>query len=305
MKRLNRLLQILAVPFIMMSCEGTSELSGKIEYPESSTDLLKTLIKTIDFTAPSNPDTIVYAYDNKGRVKEEKSSRNAYVRAYTYNDDGTVASEEVKSIDTEAWISKSSYIYINNRVIIETKTNMGGTDSLIWTLNAEKAISSKRIIKSGSTEEYVTDYEWTSENLSKSSRYRKIDFVTSFEYFQDFPPEMERSLERVADFYNLRLKASGEAYYLVQEDVFESYNDAINIQRYLSSAYPVALSQQIPMVIARSSYDEEKKRYVELLSYTTYTADELGYPSRIITGGAGSVKVDFIYSTLINSSNHE
>ncbi len=298
MKNIYLLALLLGLAMLTMSCEGSDDDKMKIDYPATYEDLVKVLHQSVDFTAISNPDTLTYSYDADGRVVKSVSSRNNYEWIYTYNGDHSLEGVEQRALGVSNWMEKRAYAYGLGQVLVLAQyTTAGSRDSLVWALSGDKAVSCQAFtIKNNVvTGETLTEYEWSGENLVTTSRYNKIDFTTSFDKFQDFPAEMEKTLEQVADFYNLILKAEGEPYYLEQENVYQSYNDVINVERYTTAHYPVTMAQQVPEVIVRYSYDDEKRKYTEAIGYTTCNKDAKGYPERVITGGAGVHKRDFIY----------
>jgi len=280
-----------------MACDKDNDIDTiKIDYPNGIEDLAKKINQKIDFTASTNPNTITYTYNQNSLVTSSHSSRNNTVTTYTYNADNLLATSSKTDIN-DLVISESSYTYGENGLItLVTIENGIEVENTQWQTSNLKAIEGDlTLLKQTKIVIEKIFYAWQGEDLQKTERFEKIDMETSFNNFEDFPTDVEKTLETIIDFYNLEPLESNNEYYLIKRFEYESYNEAINTPRYLSTLVPVTESQKVFMVNQIVEYDEEKKSYFSSTGYTTLDIDDDGYPSRIVTGGYGAKKLDLIY----------
>jgi len=280
-----------------MACDKDNDIDTiKIDYPNGIEDLAKKINQKIDFTASTNPNTITYTYNQNSLVTSSHSSRNNTVTTYTYNADNLLATSSKTDIN-DVVISESSYTYGENGLItLVTIENGIEVENTQWQTSNSKAIEGDlTLLKQTKIVIEKIFYAWQGEDLEKTERFEKIDMETSFNNFEDFPTDVEKTLETIIDFYNLEPLESNNEYYLIKRFEYESYNEAINTPRYLSTLVPVTESQKVFMVNQIVEYDEEKKSYFNSTGYTTLDIDDDGYPSRIVTGGYGAKKLDLIY----------
>jgi len=280
-----------------MACDKDNDIDTiKIDYPNGIEDLAKKINQKIDFTASTNPNTITYTYNQNSLVTSSHSSRNNTVTTYTYNADNLLATSSKTDIN-DVVISESSYTYGENGLItLVTIENGIEVENTQWQTSNSKAIEGDlTLLKQTKIVIEKIFYAWQGEDLEKTERFEKIDMETSFNNFEDFPTDVEKTLETIIDFYNLEPLESNNEYYLIKRFEYESYNEGINTPRYLSTLVPVTESQKVFMVNQIVEYDEEKKSYFSSTGYTTLDIDDDGYPSRIVTGGYGAKKLDLIY----------
>jgi len=280
-----------------MACNNDNDPDTiKINYPNGIDDLAKKIDQKIDFTASTNPDTTTYTYNENNLVTSSHSSRNNTVTTYTYNADNIIATSSKTDVN-DVVISESSYTYGENGLItLVTIENGIEVENTQWQTSNLKAIEGDfTLIKGNNIVIEKMLYAWQGEDLQKTEKFEKIDMETTFNNFENFPTDLEKTLENIIDFYNLESLESNSEYYLVKRFEYESYNEAINTPRYVSTLIPITESQKVFMVNQLYEYDEEKRSYFSSTGYTTVDIDDDGYPSRIVTGGYGAKKLDFIY----------
>jgi len=281
----------------MISCDkdDDGEMTTQVNYPSGINDLTKLLKQKIDFAAITNPDTISYQYNNR-LITSINSTRDRFRVDFEY-EQNTLATASKTNLITNTVATETSYSYENIDLLTIVTKELGITiDSTLWSLDGLKGLEANAYIKSGSRNFQIKKiYTWNGENLEKQEIYEKIDIETSFNNFVSFPNSLDKTIENIAGYYNLELLENGSDYFLTRRTKFESYNEAINVLRYLSNVVPITESQKIHEIQHTNLYDEDRNAYFENSGYTTFTADNEGYPLRLATGGSESRKIDFIY----------
>lgn len=289
----------LLIATLLIACGKDDDVVEKINinYPSSINDLTKLLVKKIDFAASTNPDTITHEYNSEKLIISTNSSRNRYLTEYQYGNDNMLSYSKTTSLIGNTVESETNYTYLSaDALTIVTKRNDVVLDSTLWQLSEGKGIEAVSYSKKGGSDVVTKNiYTWNGENIEKHEVYEKIDIETSFSNLVSFPDSLDKTVENIVSYYNLELLENSSDYYLLRRTEFESYNEVINILRYLSTVVPVTESQKIYEIQHTNLYDEDRRAYFEDSGYTTFTADNEGYPLRLATGGAGSRKLDFIY----------
>lgn len=289
---------ILILALILVSCGSNDDSvdSVNINYPSGIDGLSKILKQKIDFASSINPDTISYQYNNK-RISELTSSRNRYLIAYEYNSNNELIYSKTTNLIDNTEVSETTYTYPETDALtVVTQENSLVVDSTLWKLSELKGVEAISYSKKGGRDVVTKHiYTWNGETLEKHEIYEQINAESSFNNLDAFPDTSEKTIENIAKYYRVELLEPGSDYYLIERTSFESYNDGINILRYLSNNIPVTESQKIHEIQHVNLYDEERRAYFENTGYTTFTIDDKGYPIRLATGGAGAKKLDFIY----------
>jgi hypothetical protein len=296
---IKHILVITLFTTLMISCDkdDDGEMMTQVNYPSGINDLTKLLKQKIDFAATINPDTITYQYNSNRLVTSVNSTRDRYLINYQYGSDNALLSSQKTDLINNSVVSETQYTYNSNEELTTVTKESGITiDSTLWNLDGLKGLEANAYIKSGSRIFQIKKiYTWSGENLEKQEIYEKIDIETSFNNFVSFPGSLDKTIENIVSFYNLELLENSSDYFLTRRTKFESYNEAINVLRYLSNVVPVTESQKIYEIQQTNLYDEERRTYFKNTGYTTFTADNEGYPLRLATGGSGARKLDFIY----------
>jgi len=296
---IKHLLVITLFTTLMISCDkdDDGEMMTQVNYPSGINDLTKLLKQKIDFAAITNPDTISFQYNNNRLITSINSTRDRFRIDFDYEQINSLAASSKTDLITNTVITETSYSYENIDLLTTVTKEAGITiDSTLWSLDGLKGLEANAYIKSGSRDFQLKKiYTWSGENLEKHEIYEKIDFETSFNNFDSFPDALEKTTENIVSYYNLELLENDSDYYLTRRTKFESYNEAINVLRYLSNVVPVTESQKIYEIQHTNLYDEDRRAYFENSGYTTFTSDNEGYPLRLATGGSESRKIDFVY----------
>lgn len=267
-----------------------------VNYPSGIEDLSKQLKRKIDFASSINPDTITYNYSNANRINSLTSSRNKYKIDYEYSQENLLSHSKITNLVTNEEVSYNNYYRDNDNLTVVTKKDNETIDSTLWVMSGLKAIESTSYSKQGSIDIITKEiYKWSGENIEKYEKYEKLNIESSFNELEAFPEDLDKTVSNIISFYNLESMQDNTDYYLVKRTVYESYNEGINILRYLSNLIPVTESQKIYEIEHTSLYDEERRDYFENTGYTTFKIDNQGYPIRIATGGSNARKLDFIY----------
>lgn len=267
-----------------------------VNYPSGIEDLSKQLKQKIDFASSINPDTITYNYSNVNRINSLTSSRNKYKIDYEYSQENLLSHSKITNLVTNEEVSYNHYYRDNDNLTVVTKKDNETIDSTLWVMSGLKAIESTSYSKQGSIDIITKEiYEWSGENIEKYEKYEKLNIESSFNELEAFPEDLDKTVSNIISFYNLESMQDNTDYYLVKRTVYESYNEGINILRYLSNLIPVTESQKIYEIEHTSLYDEERRDYFENTGYTAFKIDNQGYPIRIATGGSNARKLDFIY----------
>ena len=291
-------ISILSIILLLASCSKNDENEViQIDYPSGIEDLSKKLIEKIDFASSINADTLSYEYNSEQRINTLTSSRDRYLINYNYDQNKRLISTKTTNLINNKVESESTYNYGNaDELTIVTLSNLVVTDSTVWKLSEGKGIEAISTTKKGGINVVTKSiYSWNGENIDKQEVYEQIDVKTSFNNLDGFPSTLSVTINNIVDYYNLEVMESGSDFYLTKRTRYESYNEGINILRYLSNTAPILESQKIYEVEHTNLYDPERRAYFENTGYTTFNIDNQGYPLRIATGGSNSKKLDFIY----------
>lgn len=290
-------LVLLFVAFLSSCDKDDDNQTTQVNYPSGINDLSKLLKQKIDFAAVTNPDSISYQYDANRLITSVSSTRNRYLVEYQYDSGNVLLSSRHTDLISNSMQSETHYTY-SNIDALTVVTLEGGVvvDSTLWILSNSKALEATSYLKNGGRDIQVKKvFTWNGEDIEKYEKFERIDLETSFNNHEAFPESSELTIQNIATFYSLELSEQYPEYYLVQRIEYESYSEVINSLRYLSTVVPVTESQKIYMIHQTQDYDEERLEYFNNTGYTTFTADNEGYPIRLATGGAGARKFDFIY----------
>lgn len=286
---------VFALAISFLACEKEEGNTITVNYPSGIEYLAKQVDMRIDFSSEINPDTTKYTYDNF-KVSSVTTSRDNYRFDYTYNDAGQLVMCKRFDNASNDELATSEFTYSEGKLLIEIFNEDGSRDSLVWALQGDKGIECKRyFFKTTTAAEYLYQYDWSAENVKDYKEYRRINYSSSFNDFEQFPEDMERTLENIIDFYRLEMLEEGSEFYLVKHNNYESFNDVVNVDRYVSTEVPVLQSQQVPKIHSSRVYDEDKRSYYTYSGYTNCINDEIGYPDRVVTGGADNIRLDFKY----------